>query len=114
MLELIRLALWHEGQASPDRETFLEMKQHTVAGLAASVLQELPLPGELYKEWESAVLMQVANYHKLLYIQESLPVTVPYAILKGTAAARYYPVPEYRSMGDIDIMTRYRLNTWTT
>ena len=27
-------------------------------------------------------------------------------ILKGTSAAQYYPYPEYRTMGDIDIMTR--------
>ena len=32
---------------------------------------------------------------------------MPYVILKGTAAAQYYPHPEYRAMGDIDIMTRH-------
>ncbi len=106
VMDLIRFSLWHEGQACADRETFLEMKQHTVAGLAASALQEMSLPEDLKKEWGLTALMQAANYHKLLYIQESLPVTVPYVILKGTAAAQYYPVPEYRSMGDIDIMTR--------
>ena len=35
-----------------------------------------------------------------------MPITVPYVILKGTEAAKYYPYPEYRAMGDIDIMTQ--------
>lgn len=35
-----------------------------------------------------------------------IPITVPYAVLKGTTASQYYPYPEYRSLGDIDIITR--------
>ncbi|MBQ1310285.1 MAG: nucleotidyltransferase family protein [Blautia sp.] len=34
-------------------------------------------------------------------------MTVPYVILKGTCAAKYYPYPECRAMGDIDIMTSH-------
>ena len=41
-----------------------------------------------------------------MYIQNSLPVTVPYVILKGTSAAQYYPYPKFRTMGDIDIITK--------
>jgi len=39
------------------------------------------------------------------YAQLELPISVPYVILKGTSSAKYYPHPEYRIMGDIDIMT---------
>ena len=70
VMDLIRFSLWHEGQACADRETFLEMKQHTVAGLAASALQEMSLPEDLKKEWGLTALMQAANYHKLLYIHQ--------------------------------------------
>ena len=31
---------------------------------------------------------------------------IPFVILKGTAAAYYYPNPDYRAMGDIDFMVR--------
>ena len=51
----------------------------------------------------------VANWIKNLYVQQELVKllakhNISSAILKGTAAAIYYPHPFYRRMGDIDII----------
>ena len=103
---VIKKALWKVGTVAADKTVYEELKFHTVAALAAPILPELNLSKELFREWEKACVRAYTNYHRCLFAQNSLPVTVPYVILKGTSAAQYYPHPEYRAMGDIDIMTR--------
>ena len=104
--DLIRLSLWNTGSVEVSREMFEEMKEHAVCALAAPVLPDLSMPEELRKEWMKLIFQQVMHYSHYHYIQSGLSLTVPYVVLKGTAAAQYYPCPEYRAMGDIDIMTR--------
>ena len=104
--DLIKQSLWGIGTAVADRETYDEMKRHAIAGLPASCLSVLGLPPELEQEWKQYILRQIAYNTQCNYAQSVLPISVPYVILKGTSAAQYYPHPEYRAMGDIDIMTR--------
>lgn len=104
---LIKMAFWNTGTASVDASVFEEMKRHAIAAIPASVLVRLDMSSELLGKWNSTVLQQVAYYCHNKYQQDTLPISVPYVILKGTTAAQYYPHPEYRSMGDIDIMTKH-------
>ena len=106
LMELIRASLW--GTPVPDHvdeDIFDEMRAHGIYALAAPVLGQLDMPDDLRQEWDRAIAQQMGRYIRYMYAQKTLPVTVPYVILKGTEAARYYPHPEYRAMGDIDIMT---------
>ena len=108
MLELIQLSLWNNNAAiqSVSQEDYIEMKRQAIAVLPASLLSSLDLPQELEKEWRKFILQQISFYTQSCYEQSKLPISVPYVILKGTSAAKYYPHPNYRMMGDIDIMTR--------
>lgn len=49
----------------------------------------------------------IANNTQLAWEQQELPLkAIPYVVLKGTAAAAYYPEPMRRTLGDIDLMVR--------
>ena len=106
MIETIKLALWGKGSAIVDRDTFVEMKQQAIASLPAPYLLSLHISKDLYEEWKNFIIDQLMFATKCNYIQSVLPITVPYVVLKGASAAMYYPYPEYRMLGDIDIMTR--------
>ena len=106
IFELIKLSLWGEGQPTAGEAEFQEMKSQAIAALPAAALPSLNLPQELAVQWRNYVLQQVAFYVHYRHVQSNLPLDLPYVILKGTSAAQYYPYPEYRTMGDIDIMIR--------
>lgn len=108
MLELIRIALWGEKATihNVDWDEYAEMRKHAIAAIPALVLPKLSICPELQEVWKKSILQQVASYAYYKHEQINLPITVPYVILKGMAAAKYYPHPEYRAMGDIDIMTK--------
>ncbi len=105
-MSLIQLSLWGKGSSTANRELFEEMKRHTIAALPASCLSSLGLPNDLQEEWKTYILQQLASYAQCRYEQSVLPLNIPFVILKGTSAAKYYPYPDYRMMGDIDIMTK--------
>ncbi|MBR0512934.1 MAG: nucleotidyltransferase family protein [Clostridia bacterium] len=106
MLDLLKASLWGTESAIASREDYSEMKAHAIAALPANVLPWTSMDPELRTEWKKTIMQQLISYNQYLYEQENLPITFPYVILKGTSAAKYYPHPEYRKMGDIDIMTR--------
>lgn len=105
MLDLIKLSLWNTGEAKADEHVYEEMKKHAILALPAPVFSKIALSAKLKSKWKADILDHVTRYSTYEYVQSRLPLTVPYVILKGTAAAKYYPCPEYRTMGDIDIMT---------
>ena len=106
LFKLIRLSLWGNGEAAVDQDVFDEMRQQAIATLPTPYLSSLGLSPELKKEWTLYTLQQLSYCAKCNYEQTNLPITVPYIILKGTSVSQYYPYPEYRTMGDIDIMIR--------
>lgn len=109
MLELIKLSLWNTGYIGSmkvDQTIYQELKQHAIYALPAPILSLLQVSPELLQQWKKDIFQQISYNLNYKYIQEKIPITVPYVILKGTTAAQYYPHPEYRAMGDIDIMTR--------
>lgn len=105
-LELIKASMWGHDVSTVSREVFEELKIHAIAALPATVLLNVRIDKDLREEWQTIIIQQITNYAQYTYEQACLPITVPYVILKGTSAAQYYPFPEYRTMGDIDIMTR--------
>ena len=105
LFQIIQKAVWGTGTACADRELFEELSAQAIECLAAPLLPSMDLPGDLLSKWKKRVLHQIVYYNSYINMQKNLPITVPYTILKGTAAAQYYPYPEYRTMGDIDIMT---------
>ncbi len=90
---------------------YREMKTHAIDLLAADVLTELPLPEDLVRTWEDEALAAYGRNALMLSGQDELVGTlraasVPFAIIKGTAAAVFYPSPELRVSGDVDVMVR--------
>lgn len=105
LLELIKTAIWEQGIVDVDEDEYIESKRHAIAALPANILSTLKMSDDLRENWQKDVLQHLSYYAKYKYAQNRLPISVPYVILKGTSAAQYYPHPEYRTMGDIDIMT---------
>ncbi len=107
VFEIIKASLWGQELAEPvTEEAFAEMQKQAIAALPAAVLSRLPMTEELRSAWKKAVYEQITYNVSYRRLQASLPITVPYAVLKGSSAAKYYPNPLYRTMGDIDIITR--------
>lgn len=85
-----------------------EMRAQTVQGLILDLLPGLPIPEELKKTWSNECLQVMTNGLRLRAEQEDFlrileAAEIPYVILKGTAAALYYPNPFLRGMGDVDV-----------
>ena len=108
ILEIIRSSLWNDQSEdlAVTEEDYYEMQAQAIAGLPAGILSQLSMSGDLKQAWNMERLKQLSWYTRYTYEQARLPLTVPYVILKGSAAAQYYPHPEFRTMGDIDIMPR--------
>ena len=107
VFETIKLSLWGNAFAVTGQDVYDELKRHAITVLPSPYLSSLELSPELAAEWKNDIIHQVSFYTQYCIEQSKLPITVPYVILKGTSAAKYYPYPEYRTMGDIDIMTRH-------
>lgn len=105
MLDIIRSSLWKIEPTVADESVFQEFRNHAIVALPAKILPSISMQKELYQRWEDDIIRQIAYYGNYIYMQSTLPISVRYVILKGTSAAKYYPCPEYRAMGDIDIIT---------
>lgn len=108
-LGLLSLALYPQKEIPTIddwQSIYNELSNHAVLTLTASIVNQLNPPEELRDAWKKRTLQQITNNIQYEYVQKHLPISVPYVILKGTSAAQYYPHPEYRTMGDIDVMTR--------
>ena len=67
------------------------------------------VPSEYRDKWLEVSNQSKVHYLQMLYEQSSLvnlmnKNDIPFVILKGTAAAIYYPVPSLRTYGDIDFL----------
>ena len=87
-------------------EVVKEAKAQTVLGIISPVI---PVHDESVEQGK-------ATYMRILYEQDKLiklfdEHNIPCVILKGSAAAIYYPKPYLRAMGDVDILVpRYIFN----
>ena len=107
LFNLIKQSLWNTKMAKTvEWSLYEEMKKQAIAILTAGILSQLEMPDELRRDWEQTVYQQIAYNVNYRRFQAGIPLSVPYVILKGSSAAKNYPHPEFRTMGDIDIMTR--------
>ena len=117
-LNIIRFALNSDLQVScnisPDEYEciYQELKQQVVLPLVGKVIMNLEgVPDSIREQWRKDVIYQLFCYSRYEHVQEDIVKAffdqcIPFVILKGSAAGIYYPHPEYRVMGDIDIMTK--------
>lgn len=86
-----------------------ELKVQTILGLSQNVLSNLPKEeAELRQQWREETVQLLTHYDRYMFWQDQVlailrNASIPCFVLKGSAAAQYYPHPEYRTMGDIDI-----------
>ena len=108
LLELLKESLFGQKAELPEDVDWAavleEARAQTVAALAAKAV-----PAERQKLWQEDVLRNQANFVRVLHGQTRLVKTfeeagVPLVILKGAAAAVYYPDPAGRAMGDVDFL----------
>lgn len=108
LLELIKASLFGTEPDFPEQVDWNRVyelaKQQTVIALT-----EPAVPAAYKGMWMKGACRNKAYYIRLLYEQDNLvklfeSAGIPLVILKGTAAAMYYPVPSRRTMGDVDFL----------
>lgn len=87
---------------------FLAAKMQTVISLVETSLPE-ELPSARRDQWKKAANAQIAKYVRYMSAEDELcrlfnEHSIPMAIIKGAAAAVYYPDPSRRMMGDVDFI----------
>ena len=107
MLDVLRAAMWGDKSSLTEdvdwNAVLEEMSKQAVDGMAADLL-----PREQGAK-KAECLRGMCLFLNLIKVQseagEILDKSgIPYVVLKGTSAAVYYPKPQYRCMGDIDIL----------
>lgn len=112
---LIRAALYdlpyekNEGMGLD--EILDELQSQSVALVPSEKLKGILPEGKKRKSYIFFAAQQIAFWNRIMFCQQEITRAlwkegVRVVILKGAAAAMYYPVPEYRSMGDIDLIVR--------
>ena len=113
MLKLLSASLWNEDMNDLDITNFTEinaeLKNQTVQVLVSDLIEKTDISSSEETEYVKLVGQNYLLFHTLMQDQQELTdlfeeTGIPVAVLKGAAAAVYYPVPEYRQMGDIDII----------
>lgn len=106
LLEAIKASLFGTEPNYPKdtdwTEVVKEAKAQTVLGIISPVI---PIKDE-------SVEIGKATYMRLLFEQDKLiklldANDIPCVILKGCAAAQYYPKPHLRAMGDVDFLVQH-------
>ena len=108
LLRLIRKSLFGVSADIPDGADWDIVYQEAQNQAVCGLIEEGTL-SESMAQWQISRYQILANNIQLLHVQRELVQLlnkhgIPFAILKGTAAAIYYPRPCYRTMGDIDII----------
>ena len=91
-----------------DRQAvFNEMKNQSIAALPGEWLKTHPID----PEWRRYCLLQQSQWVRVMFAQDEIirlleDHSIPLVIIKGAAAAMYYPYPILRSMGDVDLLVK--------
>ena len=114
LLALLRSSLWGQERFpfQPPQDihwqaVYTELQHHTVQHLAVDLLAAIDSGNALI--YLKKLASNIRKWQKIMNNQQVLveilaDAGIPCAVLKGAAAALYYPKPEYRCMGDIDLM----------
>ena len=110
LLELLKAALFGKTPAFPERTDWEEVCRE--AGIQAVAPLCAPFaPEEAKALFAPLALQNQAHFMRILYEQRRLVDLfrengISLVILKGTAAAAYYPAPARRTAGDIDCLVK--------
>ena len=86
-----------------------ELKHHSIYYIPADEIGCLGLTDAEKDKCMEALMRQAAVWNVVMYEQQAIvdrfnELHIPMIVLKGCTSAMYYPVPEYRTMGDIDLI----------
>ena len=113
--EMIRGVFWNapikKHTVEEWAEAYKEVKEHRVELLFIETLKTWNVPTDIKNTWKLDCFAITAHNVQLLSLQREIhehliKEQIEYSILKGSAAAVYYPHPLYRTAGDIDIIVR--------
>lgn len=108
LLQAVQKTLWKKEVSFPEdtdwNEVLDEAEKQTILGIVAPAA-----PKEIQQQWRDKTARIISHYVRTLHAQTEITnlfksQKIPIAILKGSAASVYYPVPSQRSMGDIDLI----------
>lgn len=92
----------------------IELESQAVMGLTSVVaLKHDEIPKEIKKIWSNRKRFSVVRYVQLYEAQKEAvqiieEAAIDVAVMKGMASACYFPIPEHRTMGDVDLIVRPR------
>ena len=113
VLALLRSALWghpFSPEAGTDwKAVYTELRMQAVHHLCVDALVAADKANMF--SYIQNLSENVRHWHNMMEQQQELVAMlsqagIPCAVLKGAAADQYYPKPEYRCMGDIDLIVR--------
>lgn len=93
-------------------DTYVQLNNHTISMLCGDMLSRLPsIDTDIKNLWKQEIIQGVSWFYTYLAEQNKIVERfqaehIPFVIIKGCASAMYYPRPEYRIMGDIDLLVR--------
>ena len=109
LFDLLKASLFTNDPVDlPDwQSTFTEMKDQAVAALPGEWLKSHPIA----PEWSKYCSLQQGQWVRVMHAQDELISLmeshhISSVIIKGAAAAMYYPYPTLRSMGDVDVLVK--------
>ena len=112
LAELIKSSLFGVKADLPEdvdwAKALKEARAQTVVALTANAAAAGIAPAEISQEWSVQAYQSKAFFMRALYEQTKVcelfkEAEIPFVILKGAAAAMYYPTPCDRTMGDVDV-----------
>lgn len=112
---LLRRALWGEVLPIPEDVDWeavgkIAKEQDVVSFLYdGAVAAGAPVSGALLQQWRTRMLQGVVRNDRLLRAQNEIveclaAAEIPAVVLKGSSVSQYYPQPDLRVLGDIDIL----------
>lgn len=116
-LDLLQASLWSRNiptiNTEDSEKVYTFLKKHAVVTLPTNIIKIISVSDDVKAKWEKQIAQQIYKYQNVLYAQKTVlsslkDADIPVVVLKGTSASQYYPVPEYRMMGDIDLLVKQR------
>ena len=88
---------------------FTEMMAHSIIALPGNILKYYNVPSALLSRWKQQIIGTFYRFAQIKSGQKALSQLlernkIKFVILKGLAAAQYYPEPGYRELGDVDLI----------
>ena len=90
-------------------DIYEDIQKQCIELLFVDLIKTISIPELVRSNWMANCYNRIAFNAKLLHLQKDTcdllsREGIGYVILKGYAAAIYYPKPQYRAMGDIDLI----------